>query len=134
MAELFFTVSYNDTVKCGLYGRWGYFCAVKLFNGREKFWSILSEKELSLLYETLLSAPGMREVVKIDLLMPRKNGLLLAKVIEKGLQTKPGEAVDGLARVAGANSLEGPQQISVELLHKAGLSEMNEKLQTLQSK
>jgi len=95
---------------------------------------MLSEKEVGLLYETLLSAPGMSEVVKIDLRMPRKNVLLLAKVIERGLQVKPGEAMDGLVRAAGEGSLEFLRQAGTELLHKAGLSEMSEKLHTLQSK
>lgn len=93
---------------------------------------MLSEKEVALLYETLLSAPGMRDVVKLDLRIPRKNVLLLAKVIEKGLQTKPGEALEGLVRAAGDDSLEALQQISSELLQKAGLSDMADKLHTLQ--
>lgn len=93
---------------------------------------MLNEKELALLYETLLSAPGMNDVVKLDLRIPRKNVLLLAKVIEKGLQTKSGEALEGLLRAAGEGSLESLQQISTELLHKAGLSDMHTKLHSLQ--
>ncbi|MFT4093504.1 MAG: hypothetical protein QM640_07675 [Niabella sp.] len=93
---------------------------------------MLSEKELSLLFETLLSTPGMNDAVKIDLRIPRKNVLLLAKVIENGLQNKPGDAVEGLIKAAGADSREALQQISVELLQKAGLSDMNSKLHILQ--
>jgi len=93
---------------------------------------MLSEKEVALLYETLLSAPGMSDVVKLDLRIPRRNVLLLTKVIENGLQTKPGEALEGLVRAAGDGSLEALQQISSELLHKAGLSDMADKLHTLQ--
>ena len=93
---------------------------------------MLSEKELSLLFETLLSTPGMNDAVKIDLRIPRKNVLLLAKVIENGLQNKPGDAVDGLMRAACENSREALQQIGVELLQKAGLSDMNSKLHILQ--
>jgi hypothetical protein len=93
---------------------------------------MLNAKELALLYETLLSAPGMNDVVKLDLRIPRKNVLLLAKVIEKGLQTKPGEPLEGLLRAAGEGSQEALQQISSELLQKAGLSDMNNKLHTLQ--
>jgi hypothetical protein len=94
---------------------------------------MLSEKEVALLYETLLSAPGMNDVVKLDLRIPRRNVLLLAKVIEKGLQVKPGEILEGLVRAAGDGSLEALQQISSELLHKAGLSDMAGKLHTLQT-
>ncbi len=86
---------------------------------------MLNEKELALLYETLLSAPGMNDVVKLDLRIPRKNVLLRAKVIEKGLQTKPVESLEGLLRAAGEGSQEALQQISSELLHKAGMSDMN---------
>ncbi len=92
---------------------------------------MLSEKEVSLLYETLLSAPGMHEMVKMDLRMPRKNVLLLAKIIEEGLQLKR-EQVEGLVRAAGTGSLEELQRIAGELLQKAGLADMHEKLQTLQ--
>jgi hypothetical protein len=92
---------------------------------------MLSEKEIRLLYETLLSAPGMNEVVKLDVKVPRKMVLLLVKLLEKGLQIMPGETEEGLLHAAGEGSLENLRQISIELLHKAGLSEMNEKLHTL---
>ena len=52
----------------------------------------------------------MNDVVKLDLRIPRKNVLLLAKVIEKGLQTKPGESLEGLLRAAGEGSQEALQQ------------------------
>lgn len=95
---------------------------------------MLSEKELDLLYQTLLSAPGMGDVVKLDIRMPRKSVLLLSKVIEKGLDTASDAPGDALVTAAGANSLEGIQQLTIELLQKAGLSEMHEKLQSLQIK
>lgn len=93
---------------------------------------MLSEKEVTLLYETIMSAPGMNDAVKLDLRIPRKNVLLLVKVIEKSLQAKPGEALEGLVRAAGEGSIESIQQISLELLTKAGLLDMAGKLQTLQ--
>lgn len=93
---------------------------------------MLSEKDLSLLFETLLSAPGMNDVVKLDLRIPRKNVLLLAKVIESGLQNKPGGTVDALIRVAGDGCGEDLKQVGIELLQKAGLSDMNSKLHILQ--
>ncbi|GAB3427974.1 hypothetical protein [Niabella aquatica] len=93
---------------------------------------MLSEKEVALLYETIMSAPGMNDAVKLDLRIPRKNVLLLVKVIEKGLQIKPGDSLDGLVRASGEGSIESLQQISMELLQKAGLSDMAGKLHTLQ--
>ncbi|MGC4234566.1 MAG: hypothetical protein QM594_16410 [Niabella sp.] len=95
---------------------------------------MLSEKEVALLYETIMSAPGMNDAVKLDLRIPRKNVLLLVKVMEKGLQTKPGDALDGLMRAAGENSLESMQQVGSELLEKAGLTGMHTRLNTLHSK
>lgn len=94
---------------------------------------MLSEKEMSLLYETIMSAPGMGETVKVDLKVPRKNVLLLAKVIENGLQTK-GTDIDGLAKAAGDGSLETLQQAGTELLSKAGLSDMHARLNSLNPK
>ena len=92
---------------------------------------MLSEKEAALVYETLLSSPGMNDVVKMDLRIPRKNVLLLAKVIEKGLQVKKGENMEGLLQAAGVSVLEDLQHIALDLLQKAGLSDMSEKLNTL---
>lgn len=94
--------------------------------------SMLSEKEMSLLYETLLSAPGMDDVVKIDLRMPRKAILLLSRVISKGLNMKTGEGLSGLLNAAGEGSEKALLEVSSELIQKAGLTAMNEKLQTLQ--
>lgn len=93
---------------------------------------MLSEKEVTLLYETIMSAPGMGEKVKLDLRLPRKSILLLAKVIEKGLQLSPGEVLDGLLQVAGDESRDAIKSVSVDILAKAGLSEMNDRLLSLQ--
>ncbi|MDE1193133.1 MAG: hypothetical protein PW786_13470 [Arachidicoccus sp.] len=79
---------------------------------------MLSEKEMSLLYETIMSAPGMSEMVKVDLKMPRKNVLLLAKVIEKGLQSKASD-VDGLVNAASDGSFEALQRVGTDLLNKS---------------
>ncbi|ANH81665.1 hypothetical protein A8C56_12340 [Niabella ginsenosidivorans] len=95
---------------------------------------MLSEKEVALLYETIMSAPGMNDAVKLDLRIPRKNVLLLVKVLEKGLQTKTGDALEGLMRAAGESSQESMQQIGTELLEKAGLSDMHTRLSTLHPK
>lgn len=93
---------------------------------------MLSDKDVSLVYETLLSSPGMNDMVKMDVRIQRKNVLLLAKVIEKGMQVKKGESEDGLSQAVGENALTELQRIMSELLEKSGLSEMNMKLQSLQ--
>ena len=92
---------------------------------------MLSEKEIALIYETLLSSPGMNDVVKVDIRIPRKSVLLLVKAIERGMSDAPKELNDSLIKVAGNNSIEVLQQINNDLLQKAGLSELNEKLLSL---
>ena len=93
---------------------------------------MLSEKEVMLVYETILSGPGMDEHVKIDFRVPRKIVLLLSKVIERGLEAKGGEVLEALLQAAGADAEELLKQLPPILLTKAGLSAMHEKLATLQ--
>lgn len=95
---------------------------------------MLSEKEVTLLYETIMSAPGMNDALKLDLRIPRKCVLLLVKVIERGLQIKPGDALEGLMQAAGESSHESVRQVGSELLNKAGLSDMHSRLSTLHPK
>ena len=49
---------------------------------------MLSVKEVAVVYETLLSSPGMNDTVRIALSVSRKNVLLLAKVVEMGMTMK----------------------------------------------
>ena len=88
-----------------------------------------SKTEIAKIYETLLSIPGMNEKIKIDLRMPRKNVLFLSKIIERGLSSK--EADDKTPSVLEIVSTETLQELilmSGEILEKAGLTDMNEKL------
>ena len=82
-------------------------------------------------YDTILSIPGMGEVVKIDLRIPRKNALLLSSVIDRGLNGKDGEKVSGLLSSVSKETLEELKSIATEFLDKAGLMELNEKLKSL---
>lgn len=81
-------------------------------------------------FDTVLSIPGMNDNVKIQLSIPRKNVLLLSKVIERGLAGKNGITDDNILDIAPKETLEELNTISDELLKKAGLTEMNEKLKT----
>ena len=81
-------------------------------------------------FETILSIPGMNDNVKIQLSIPRKNVLLLSKVIERGLAGKENLDNDTILDIAPAETLEQLNSISEEILKKAGLIEMNEKLKT----
>lgn len=95
---------------------------------------MLSAKDITLVYETLLSSPGMNEPVKIALNLTRKNVLLLAKVIELGLVDKETNGEQGIVSVAGKDALTELTSVSTELLNKAGLLEMNSKLVALSAK
>jgi hypothetical protein len=81
-------------------------------------------------YETVLSIPGMNDAVKIQLFIPRKNVLLLSKVIERGLSGNGNGEEGNVLDFAPQETLKELNQISDELLKKAGLTDMNEKLKS----
>lgn len=95
---------------------------------------MLSTKDIAIVYETLLISPGMNEPVKVALNMPRKNVLLLAKVIELGLANKEGGGEQTIVNIASKETLTELSALSNELLNKAGLQEMNSKLIALSAK
>jgi len=95
---------------------------------------MLSTKDIAIVYETLLISPGMNESVKVALNMPRKNILLLAKVIELGLANKEGGGEQTIVNIANKETLVELSALSNELLNKAGLQEMNSKLIALSAK
>jgi hypothetical protein len=81
-------------------------------------------------FDTVLSIPGMNDNVKIQLSIPRKNVLLLSKVIERGLTVKDDAEENNILDIAPKETVQELKAISEELLKKAGLIEMNEKLKT----
>ena len=90
------------------------------------------KSEIGKVYDTILSIPGMNDEIKVSLKISRKNLLLLNKVIERGLHGKDTEdksvsVLDAIAK----EELNELSTIAVELLNKAGLTEMNEKLKSL---
>lgn len=95
---------------------------------------MLSAKDVSLVFETLLSSPGMSDPVKISLHIPRKNVLLLSMLLERGLSVKDESAQPGLWGMVDQSTLEAIQAIAGELLQKAGLTQMKDKLDALNSK
>lgn len=86
---------------------------------------------LSKVYETLLCSPGMNEAVKIDVKIERKTVLLLSSVIDSAL-AKDGINAQELLKLVPADEAEELRKFSEECLKKAGLSELNEKMKTLQ--
>lgn len=92
---------------------------------------MLDKKEMAKIYDTVISIPGMSDAVKIDLKIPRRNVLLLSKVIERGLLAKsPDDKSNDVLDIVSPAMLNELKGISEELLLKAGLSEVNEKLKT----
>jgi hypothetical protein len=93
---------------------------------------MLAKNEIARIYDTVLSIPGMNETIKISINIPRKNVLLLSKVIERGLATKEDkEATTNLLEIINAENVKELLVVAADLLSKAGLTEMNQKLQAL---
>ena len=93
---------------------------------------MLSKSDVAKVYETVLSIPGMNESVKITLNIHRKNVLLLNKIIERGMSVKnPDDKVHHVLDMMPEESFQDMQLLAAELLQKAGLTEMNQKLETL---
>jgi hypothetical protein len=90
---------------------------------------MLAKNDVARIYDTVLSIPGMNENVKVNLQTSRKNLLLLNKVIERGLKAKEtDEKVLSILDIVSKESLDELTSIGIQLLDKAGLLEMDEKL------
>ena len=95
---------------------------------------MLTSKDVAIVYETLLTSPGMNDAVKISLSIPRKNVLLLTKVLEVGLSAKDENGHAGLLAAVDNEKLEELRAVTTDLLRKAGLTEMYDKLNSLHTK
>lgn len=79
-----------------------------------------------MLFETLLSSPGMTDAVKLDLKISRQTALLLATAVQAGLSSAKSESsllsfVEPSASADLASFLE-------TVLEKAGLTQTSKKL------
>lgn len=92
---------------------------------------MFTTNDVAKVYDTILSIPGMNEVVKIDLKISRKNVLLLNQVIERGLSAKDDDKSSVLLGNVPEESLLELKNLSDECLQKAGLIELSEKLKAL---
>ena len=90
---------------------------------------MLTTNDVAKVFDTILSTPGMNEMVKIDLKISRKNVLLLNHVIERGLSLQ--NDASGLLGGLSKEGLSELKNVSEECLQKAGLVELNQKLTTL---
>jgi hypothetical protein len=92
---------------------------------------MLTTNDVAKVFDTILSIPGMNEVVKIDLKISRKNVLLLNHVIERGLSGKDDDKPSILLTSVPVENLQELKLLADECLQKAGLIELSEKLKTL---
>jgi hypothetical protein len=90
---------------------------------------MITKNELAKVLDTVLSIPGMSEMVKIDLKISRKNVLLLTHIIKEGLAVEKEDS--SLLGSIAEGDLSQLKNVSEECLQKAGLVELNEKLLTL---
>lgn len=90
-----------------------------------------SNTDVAKVYDTILSIPGMNDEIKVNLRISRKNLLLLNKVIERGISGKESEDKSiSVLETIPKETLQEIGEIAAQLLNKAGLSEMNEKLKS----
>jgi hypothetical protein len=91
----------------------------------------MTTNDVAKVFDTILSIPGMNDVVKIDLKISRKNVLLLNHVIERGLSAKDDAKPSVLLTSVPEENLQELKMLGDECLQKAGLIELSEKLNTL---
>lgn len=89
----------------------------------------MKSEELGLIYDTVLSSPGMTENVKMDVKVPRKLVLMMAQVCDRTLHETTGdkELLSLFPKDAIAQLLE----LSADMLEKAGLTALNQKLKAI---
>ena len=92
---------------------------------------MLTSNDFARIYDTVLSIPGMNEIVKIDFKISRRNVLLLNSVIKRGLTNKEDEKAGSLLGSIPADMVKELNDFADDLLTKAGLTELSEKLNSL---
>lgn len=90
----------------------------------------MTKKEVEGVFDTLLCIPGMNEVVKVDLKLSRKNVLLLAQAIDRGLGADEKEGIK-LLDIASKEAMEELATVAEHCLEKAGITELRNKLKSL---
>lgn len=83
------------------------------------------------IFEAILSSPGMQEGCKIVLNPTRQTILVLARLIENGIENKAGKEKDEMISFLPEVSLNDLKSISEELLKKGGLVDFYEHLKQL---
>ena len=92
----------------------------------------MAKHDVAVILDTVLSTPGMSEPVKLTLKISRKNLLLLGKIVERGLSPKTSEErFDLVLEAMTADTKKEIGDVTMELLEKAGLTAVHEKLNML---
>ena len=91
---------------------------------------MLTENDAVRVFDTIMSSPGMNEMVRMDMKISRKNVLLLHHVIERGITENEGSLSVLLQSIPKENKAD-LKQLSEECLQRAGLTELNQKLSDL---
>ncbi len=95
---------------------------------------MLNASDVTKVYDTILSIPGMNDMVKIDLKISRRNVLLLNSVIERGLTVKDADdKASNLLDIVSKETLKELSTLSEDCLQKAGLTELSQKLSLLRT-
>jgi len=93
---------------------------------------MIAKADVAKIYETVLSIPGMNQPIKVTVQSTRRNLLLLHQVIEKGIKGKEtDEKSQAFVESLSGETLKELSAIGYELLNKAGLTEVNEKMKSL---
>ena len=96
---------------------------------------MIAKTDLAKLNETLLTMPGMNVNTKIDLKIPLRNALLLSKIIERGLLGKEiDESSPNMLDLIPRKMTSELLYIPMEILQKAALIDMSEKLKSFAGK
>ncbi|MCF2502196.1 hypothetical protein L0663_02310 [Dyadobacter sp. CY107] len=92
---------------------------------------MMNAKELTSVYDTIMSISGMNDQIKIDLKISRRNVLLLTQAIKRALSFPGVEDNPDLIEIASNESKEELLALSADCLQKSGLVELNKRLAKL---
>nr|WP_199077094.1 hypothetical protein [Pedobacter sp. ASV19] len=89
-----------------------------------------TKSEMTVVFDALLTVPAMNDAVKVNLSMSRMHLLLLSNTIRQGIAAKDGMVSD-LLSILPKESSEELAKIADEVLEKAGLAGLDQKIQKM---
>ncbi|MCE6989556.1 hypothetical protein [Dyadobacter sp. CY323] len=92
---------------------------------------MMNVKDLTSVYDTIMSIPGMNDQIKIDLKLSRRNVLLLTQAITRALSIPKNDDNHDLIDIASKESKEELLALSTDCLQKSGLMDLNDRLRKL---